>query len=322
MRRFFNGWLFRLNGPESGTVHLTQRRVFILPSRAGMGFLVMLVALFVGSINFNLSLGLGLTFLLGSVAMVDMYLTFRNLAYLQLAPGRATPVFAGDSAAFDLHLHNHRPIPRYGIHLAFLDAAAIHAQAVPVVADTTAVMLTIPATRRGWMPAPRLRLSTAYPLGLFRAWSYWHPDIRTLVYPAPEMHAPPLPSAGDGNAQDASRGYGDDLAGVRPYRPGDALKHLAWRQIARLDTGQGDMLLLTKEFDGISDATLALDFDLLPATLDVELRLSRMTRWVLEAERQLLAYSFVLGDVRREAAVGPVHRDACLHALALYGQSA
>jgi uncharacterized protein (DUF58 family) len=110
----------------------------------------------------------------------------------------------------------------------------------------------------------------------------------------------------------------DDFAGVRSYQPGDPLRQLAWRQIARLDPALGGQLV-TKQFEGGAIDELLLDFDALPPRLDLELRLSRMTRWVLEAEQRALPYAFRLGRLHYEAALGAAHQDACLRALALYG---
>src|SRR5882757_5704167 len=120
-RRWTSKWLFQLREAERGEVFLNQRRVFIVPTQAGLTFGVMLVVLFLSSINYNLSLGFALTFLLAGCAIIDMHLTFRNLAYLYLRPGRAHPVFAGEVAQFELHLTNRRKHDRYAIRLAFID---------------------------------------------------------------------------------------------------------------------------------------------------------------------------------------------------------
>ena len=111
--------LFRLTGAEPGEVVLGQRRVFILPTRAGLGFALLLVLLFIGAVNYNLAMGLALTFFLASAALVAMHLTFRNLAYLHLAPGRASPVHAGEEARFELHLSNRRRHARYAVWVGF-----------------------------------------------------------------------------------------------------------------------------------------------------------------------------------------------------------
>ena len=311
-------WLFRLGGREPGTVFLKQRRVFIVPTRAGFGFAALLLLMLVGAINYQLGLGFALTFVLAACGIVDMVQTSRNLALLHLAPGRSAPVFAFDAAVFELQLVNRTRLDRFAIVLDFAAAGTLAHAADVAAGAATALLLAAPTCARGWLAAPRVRLETRFPLGLFRAWSYWQPDASVLVYPLPEMQAPPLPLAGDVRGGDGAPAAGqEDFAGIRNYQAGDPLRRLAWRQIARLDPASGAPLL-SKHFDGGAQAGLCLDFGALPPGLAVEARLSRLTRWVLEAERRALPYSFRLGARQFGPALGEAHRAACLQALALY----
>ncbi|WP_325510847.1 DUF58 domain-containing protein [Oxalicibacterium sp.] len=311
--------MFRLRDAEPGEVFLGQRRVFILPTRAGLMFGLMLAVLFVASINYNLSLGFALTFLLAGCAVIDMHLTHRNLAHLYLSPGRAAPVFAGEEAQFLLHVANRRHHDRFAILLNFIDTATAELEhATDIAANAVSdVTLGAPTLERGWMPAPRIRLQTRFPLGLMRAWSYWHPDMRVLVYPHPEDDAPPLPLL-EGANEDGRGSVGhDDFAGIRAYQSGDSLRQLAWRQIARTEGSA----LITKQFEGGATSELSLDFARLPRTMDVELKLSRMARWVLMAEERGQPYAFRLDSLYFPPASGPAHQAACLQTLALYGQT-
>jgi len=320
VRRHASRWLFRLRGPERGEIFLHRRRVFIMPTHPGLLYGAMLLTLFIGSINYNLSLGFGLTFLLAAVGFVDMHLTFRNLAHLHLTSGRAAPVFAGEEARFELHLTNRRRTERFAIWLDFVHEGREPdpAQAVDVAAHSTVnVTLSTRAAQRGWLDTPRVRLQTRFPLGLLRAWAYWQPDARALVYPRPEDNAPPLPLAGTAASDSCGPGRQDDFAGIRGYQPGDSLKHLAWRQIARVDPALGGSLV-TKQFEGGAGGEIVLDIAQLPSTLDTEARLSRLTRWVIEAEARGQPYALHLGATRVPAALGPAHHETCLRALALY----
>lgn len=320
LRGWVDKWLFRLGDAEAGEVVLDQRRVFILPSKAGLGFATLLTILFIGSVNYNLSLGLGMTFLIAGCAVVDMHLTFRNLAYLYLSPGRSSPVFAGEEARFELHLANRRPHDRFALWIGFSEPVFVldRQQTIDIPAESTCnVTLLTPTDGRGWLEAPRIRLSTRFPLGLLCAWSYWRPALRTLVYPRPEQSGPPLPMSGDERSDGAGIGGSNDFSGVRAYRVGDSIKHLAWRQIARIDIDSGGNLV-TKHFEGGASSDLILDFSLLPTSLDVEARLSRMTRWILEAESRGIPYGFRLGQETRPTGSGPSHRQECLRSLALY----
>ena len=320
LRGRLSKWLFRLKDAEPGEVFLHQRRVFIVPSHPGLLFCAMLVAMFLGSVNYNLSLGFGFTFLIAGCALIDMHLTFRNLAHLHLRAGRAAPVFAGEEAQFELHLVNRRKHDRYAIWLDFVnDGRPELAQAIDVQANaSSSVLLSTAALQRGWLAAPRVRLQTRFPLGLLRAWSYWQPDAKALVYPRPEDEAPPLPYAGTDTNDGQGLAGQDDFAGIRGYQAGDSLKRLAWRHIARVDVEAGGSLV-TKHFEGGSATEIAIDFTALPSSMDIEWKLSRMTRWVIEAEARGLTYAFHLGQTSLPAGHGPAHRDACLRALALFG---
>lgn len=319
IRKRASKWLLPRRESEPGEVYLHQRRVYIVPTHPGLLFCVMLFALFIGSVNYNLSLGFAFTFLIAACALIDMYLTFRNLAHLYLAAGRAAPVFAGEEAQFELHLINRSRHERYAIWLDFVaDNRPELAHPADVAAHATcSVALSTPAQERGWLQAPRVRLQTRFPLGLLRAWSYWQPDARALIYPRPEDDAPPLPLAGVEQSDGQGQAGQDDFAGIRGYQAGDSLKRLAWRQIARIDVESGGALV-TKHFEGGSATEIAIDFTQLPHHLDTETKLSRMTRWVMEAEARGVAYAFRLGDIVMPAALGPAHREACLRALALF----
>ena len=309
--------IFLEHQPESGEVFLKQRRVFTLPSKPGWMFVLLLLLMFVTATNYNLSLGFALTFVLASVAAINAFFGFRNLAYLHLKAGAAQAVFAGEEAQFTIMLINRRSHQRFAIWVGISEPG--HPETAVDVAPQSqiALQLSYPARQRGWQAIPRIRLQTWFPLGLLRAWSTWLPDSKALIYPQPEPNAPPLPIAGE--SKDAVHGQSghDDFAGVRAYQAGDPMKHLAWKHIARVDTSIGGQLV-TKQFAGGAGSDIVIDFAVLPKLMDTELKLSRMTSWVLEADRSGLPYAFRLGGNNFIAAQGPAHRNACLRALALY----
>jgi uncharacterized protein (DUF58 family) len=316
-------WLFRPGKPEAGEVFLHRRRVYIVPNKAGAAYGVLIGILLIGSINYNLGLGFGLTFVAAAIGVVDMLLTYRNLAHLHLRSARAPDVFAGEEARFELLISNRTRRDRFALRVDFpvrgggTTYGAAHTVDV-AAGESSTVRLALAAATRGVLAAPRVRLLTRFPLGLFTAWSYWMPDARAIVYPTPEALSTPLPMAGGPGAQAGGGPGNDEFAGIRNYQPGDPLRHMAWRQIARLDPALGGMLA-TKHFEGGARHDVVLDFQQLPPSLDLELRLARMTRWVLDAERATLPYAFRLGAVSFPAGNGPAHQAACLRALAQFG---
>ena len=321
VRRKTDKWLFQLHDAEPGEVLLNRRRVFIMPTGAGIGFAALLLVLLIGATNYNLGLGFALAFTLAICGVVDMVFTHRNLVDLHLQPGRSQPVFAGEDAHFELAIVNRTRRDRYALRVDFLQVGEARYVTDAPAGASAALLLSATSSARGWLRAPRVKLATSFPLGLFGAWSYWQPDAKTLVYPFPEADAPPLPMSGAASEDGHGHAGHDDFAGVRSYQPGDAMRHLAWRQIARLDPELGGHLV-TKHFEGGAIEELVLDFDAMPAAIDLELRLSRMTRWVLDAEQRALPYAFRMEGREYDAAVGAAHQAACLRALALHGGSA
>ncbi len=303
-------WVSRRHEPEPGRIVLVQRRVYVLPTRHGLSFGISLVLMLVGSINYNLSLGYVMTFLLAGMAIVSILHTFRNIAHLAITAGKTEPAFAGELALFGINIENEREDPRHAIQVRCEDQV----QSVNLPGRrVTSVQIPVRATRRGWMQLPRVTIENFYPLGMFRAWSYVQPAMRALIYPRPDGAAlPPLRTrAESGDSVNVGTGT-DDFAGLRSYQPSDSPRHIAWKAVARADA------MLTKSFMGQAGQELFLDWKDLPTSMDVEARLARLTRWVLLASEAGLDYALDLPGAGIPPGRGEEHRTLCLAALALY----
>lgn len=319
-------WIAGRDGVEHGDVLLDRKRVYILPTRAGLTFAAAMLVMLIGSINYALQLGFLLTFLVASMAIVGMYHTHRNLARVLVRGLRAEKVFAGDVARYTLMMTNPTPEARYALSFALVVPRRRRAdfekdgaeRPLPgTSADLPArgqreVTLALPTRRRGRLRCPRIRIETHFPFGLWTAWSYFTPPLDAIVYPQPEVDAPPLPAGtgGEGESVGVTLG-GDDFAGVRPYQTGDAQKLIAWRLAARSDD------LSVKTFDSASGGELVLDWQAIPGPGDAEERLSRLTRWVLMADAGHLRYGLHIPGATVPLGSGAEHRERCLTALAL-----
>lgn len=303
-------WIFRARAPETPPVVLVQRRIYIVPTRHGYLYVGLMILLLLASINYQLSLGYLLVFLLTSVGGTGMLHTWQNLSRLSLSPGRSEPVFAGDTAHFQLQLGNALQ-PRYSVAVRPMEGETVY---VDVPRDArTAADISVPAPKRGWLKLGRMEIFTHYPFGLFHAWAYVDFGQRCLVYPAPDPAAGPLP------VQAVLQGEGDshipgeeDFHSLRSWRPTDSPRHIAWKALAR---EQG---LLSKEFVSTASSDLWVSWDQF-AGRNTEERLSRMTFWVLEADRLGLAWGLSLPGLKIPLDQGDGHRLRCLEALALHG---
>ncbi len=308
----FSNWLYGFTPPERGTVELVHRRVYIVPARLGWFFGSTLAVLLIGSINYALSLGFVLTFLLAGLGLAGMVHTARNLARIAVTAGRAAPVFAGEAAQFRLYLDGRAAFDRPAILARHVASGSQLVVDIPA-RGAAELTLSVPAERRGRLALGRVMLETRFPLGLFRAWSYLEPDVRCVVYPRPERSPlPPHSGEAAAGALHAPTPGSDDFAGLRNYQPSDSPRHIAWKAVARSDE------MLTKQFAGDAAAELWLDARLLPPGLGLEQRLSRLAGWVLAADRAGTHYGLRLPGIELNPARGDRHRAACLQALALF----
>lgn len=310
LRQRFTAWALRRQRYHQGTVTLSQRVIYILPTRQGFALTAVLVLMLLGDINYNLSLGYVLTFLLAMMAVMSMLHAFRNLAQLEIRAGRAEAAFAGETARFAFHFRNPGALDRHQLVMRHENGDTITFDA-PAQQDTE-VVFPLAATRRGWLQPGRLTLYTEFPLGLFHAWTYLNFDTRCLVYPKPLAEAPLPPGESPDGTGSRSVAGDDDFAGLRSYVEGDALPRIAWKAYAR------ERGLQVKQFSAQAGEELWLDFSAAPEP-DLEGKLARMARWVLDAETQGLRYGMKLPDGELPPGNGSAQRDQCLRRLALFG---
>ncbi len=289
---------------------LDQRRIFILPTREGIGFLLMVAAIFVGGVNYANSLILAVSFILVSLFLVSILHTWGNLVELQVEAGRSENAFAGEDAVFWLTLiSNGRDYEAID-----LDWGGDRCQQVDMIdCREQAVRMLLPVEQRGrWSPT-RLRIESRFPLGLLRAWSWVDLDVSCLVYPRPQENEYPRRLSGHGEQGERLQHEGsDDFEGLRAYVTGDNPRHIAWKNFAR--TGE----LHSKMFSGHEDHELWLEWDAW-AGLGIEDRLSRICYWVVRFSEEGRRWGLRLPGVEIAPGEGEAHCQACLEQLSLYG---
>jgi uncharacterized protein (DUF58 family) len=305
LRRFFVG-----EGPQTPPYRLHRRNVYILPTKQGLIFANLLLLMLIGAINYNNNLAYLMTFLLASLSVVGILHNYRNLLRLSLSAGHIEPRFVGETLNIPIRIDNRTGPARLAIELQFPGEDAYVLDIDPH--QQQYVELESITTQRGRHLLDRFTIASRFPLGLFRSWANVHLKHIYLVYPRPAaINQLPADSlyklkvSGD-------QGVGaDDFAGLRQYHSGDSLRHIHWKAAARQ---QG---LLTKQFGGDRSEELWFEWASLPE-VNVEQRLSILTRWVLLAEREGKSYGLRLPNLIIEPNRGGPHRHQCLKALAEY----
>src|SRR5262245_22527167 len=190
---------FRHAPSDHAPVVLRHSRIYLLPTRCGWAVIATLIMMLLGSLNYALALGVGVTFLLAGLVAAAQLHTFRNLAGIEITPLAAGETFAGGSLPFTLALHA-GSASRTAIRVS---AAGVEAGGDIAAGQALTVTLEVPAAKRGNVALGRVTLTSNFPFGLWRGWAYVHFPLTGIVFPAAEIGAPPLP-----------RGYGgaDPLA--------------------------------------------------------------------------------------------------------------
>ncbi len=315
IENFILNWADKRQPSSSHQLTIDRHHLYILPTRHGIGYFIIILLILFVSINYENSSGFMLAFLLGSLGILGMVYTHQNINRLKIKIGRAESVFAGQNVLFPVYIS--QSIPSLHPNLKLLSETGQTISAHLVNEKNTECKLPLSTTHRGYIKPGRIKIFSEYPLGLFHAWSWLKLDSQCLVYPAPAPHHYPLDFSEEnihGLFSNNKQGM-DDFAGIRQYQVGDLANHMAWKAIAK--TGE----LQTKLFNNESTQKIYINWSHTDETLQLEQRLSVLCRMVLDASQQNINFGLHIPGTRIPPACGLQHKHRCLKALALFGVS-
>ncbi|HEY4974086.1 MAG TPA: DUF58 domain-containing protein, partial [Steroidobacteraceae bacterium] len=254
LARLLARWARARQGDDRPPLTLQARRIYILPTGAGVTAAGLLFLMLLAGTNYNNSLALLLCFMLCGVTLVSMHQCHAMLSGLVLLRAEADNTYAGHLGDVRLQFENTQTRVRSGLQLRCPGCApsSFHLPA----GGTQSVRLKYQAGTRGRQRLERLELSSSAPLGLFRTWTWLHLPLEAIVYPAP-AGARALP-ARSGDARDAERhsrvGGEEEWSGLRPLQESDSPRNIAWKVYAR-----GGPLLVA-QYDAPAGTHRLLDF--------------------------------------------------------------
>lgn len=314
-QRWLDGWLKRRNPPKKTHI-LQHNNIFIVPSKVGLYFCLLILLLWLLGTNYENNLILGIAFLLLSLMIICIHHTYGHLSGLQISVTNTNAGFTGDNAVIDLSVKriNNRYYESVElsstvdgiVRFSLLDKAHIN------------LSLRVPLTYRGWCTPERIKISTRFPLGLIVAWSYLHIDSPILSYPQPiESSVSPTQQLVDDHDDIVQQQFisgSEDFAGIREYAAGDSLRDIDWRAMAR---GQG---LATRIYEDHASEKYWLDWHQFEG-LNTEARLSRLCFCVLalsQHQQTSRTYGLRLPNQLIEPSSGEAHKFKLLEALAMF----
>ncbi len=308
-------WARQRQGIDHVPFTLQARRIYILPTRAGLGFAVLIFAILITALNYGNSMALLLAFLLAGFALIAIHDCHRQLKGLMVVHAHAEDSFADRPGRVELRFENTLSTVRGPLRLR-CDTAV---ETVCVLA-ARAVSPQFPEYQprmRGLHSLGRISIRTTAPHGLFRAWCWIHSPLRAYVYPQAAGQLP-LPTRGGQRALQGSLAQAigsEEWSALRPFTAGDSPRAVAWKHYAR------GAPLLVAQYEGEVGTHHELNFDALPG-LATEARLSQLCQWVLRCEALREAYSLQLPGVRLARGQGTEQQRTALRALASYGHVA
>ncbi len=306
-RQYLDQWIQR-RARGVPPIEVQYRQIFILPTRFGWMLGLLMFGMLMGSLNFNNNLGLLTTFVVAGLGLVSMLLAYNNLRGIRIHRTSAEPVFAGQPLTLNITFINDQNRVRPALEML---AGKFRVEFDLPGSSLEEVGIRIPTHHRGWLKPDRLRLQTCHPIGLFEGWTWFWPERPVLVWPRPASHPPPLPSGHDleSGRQQRNEPEGEEFFSLRDWRSSDPVHRVAWKASQRHQT------LLSREFRAEQSDHLTFDLALTPGR-DLEERISNLTAWVLQAEREHLHWTLKLNDASHGPASGKRHCHHCLRMLA------
>lgn len=313
MIRTAQGWLKKKTQdwqnrrlPPVKQIRLTQRQIFIFLSKEGGLFVLVMAAIFVAGVNYANNLILGLCFFLGSILIIVIHHTFNNLSGLLLEAVDASDSEAGTFTHYRIRITPHgRHVP-HQIQLEWDGQTRV----IPQIDRPTLIAFQLATPMRGRFLPPRLGVSTVYPLGILRAWTYVRFSEPAWVSPVPIegiLQAQRVMAGADDEAETRVAGQ-DEFDDLRTFIAGESLAHVSWGHMAR---GQG---ILTKRFSDACGREQLLDYDAMSG--GHELRLSQLAYWVKRLTLEQVAFELKVREQSIPVGIGVGHQTAALRFLA------
>lgn len=286
---------------------LSQRNIYIFPSTLGFGFLLLLLLMLLTAINYQNSLIYLVTFFLGTLFFLSIWMCFLNLTRLRVEGAGTARCFDGDQLKFLVRLSKDPSLP-----LAM--KAGVNKNSASLIKYTQSNSIDIeiigPVRKRGKHNLNRLYLESRFPFGLVVAWTWLKLDAECLVYPLPIDHMPNGDPYGANDQENRNSSSSAEMHSLKEYQHSDPTNRIIWKKYAAKDQ------LIIRHSEGANIQPHWVDWDNYSGL--TEDRLRYLCYDICHLSELNTSFGFRIPGVVYEPTSGMLHKQNCLDALALF----
>lgn len=300
-------WLTRKYPAQPGLC-FDRHAIYVLPTKFGNLFFIVIFTLFIGSVNYQLSSGFFLTFLLVSIVMISAWIGHQNLNGVCFYAKPVKDTATNQVCLIPIQV-NYEKANCFAITLLLED----HSKSWPTLKSGQIIHMPYTFSKRGYHQVPRFRIETRFPFGLFVVWSYLTFDTHVYVYPQPK--APGFWPEPTFAAKQLSNNEGDEefYALKQSDNPWKQPSRISWTTAAK---GYG---WYEKQYTAPT-RTLYFFSTQQVSRFPLEEGLKFISFWLIESEKRGYDYVFHQNPFST-ASHGKHHLTQQLRQVALYGQT-
>lgn len=307
-KSYWEKWAKKRNRSGNPQV-LNSRNIYILPTKFGLVYGMVILVLFLIAVNYQVNLIFLMTFLLVTISFLSAWEAHANLKSLSFRLITVEDAHQGTPAKMVLFIEQNNK-NRFGVEFQIGLQPKIRLAKVPQ--EGIQFILPIETTRRGRFYLLPIIISSLYPFGIFKVWSYLYFEEHYYVYPQPiDPGFWPTPYV-DQHIQNKFTSGDEEYYDLKQVEnPWTEPNLIAWKIAAK---GQGWFL---KKMKNHEDDYWLFKLNDLPTT-NLELKLQNLSYWLQAAETNGQIYGLKLQTVSTPFAHGKDHLHHCLRQLALY----
>lgn len=279
-------------------LQLNRKNLWMVPTSGGLWMFCFWLFLLLGAVNYQNNLGFMMVFLIASVGVLSILISFRNLSSRSLSVAKDQWLFAKTLGA--LKLNTHSPRDSHQLSLSMLGQSQTWKRA-----SSGSIELNWTPSNRGRVTLDQIEVGSLFPFGWLSVRTRWASPGEVIVFPTP-IAAPNSARLGGVGHSVGSQPSDFDL---RPYRVGDRLNAVQWKY----NRPYRQWLVSAPFASGDVDTIDWRSYNEFPA----ELAISYMTDRVLNCESREAPYKLVLPGTQLGPDSGEGFLRECLTALAL-----